>query len=116
VLWGGLTPAVKVALRDLPPLGLAGVRFGLAGVALWAWCRLRRISLTPERDEWGPLVLMAFWFVAQIAAINTGVRHTSAAHAIRLIAKQLIVYYININPSCDLEALDGEGNDEKRHF
>jgi len=82
VLWGGLTPAVKVALRDLPPLALAAIRFGLACVVLWAWCRIRGIPLVPERGEWGPLAVMTLFFVTQIASINVGVKYTSAAHAI----------------------------------
>ena len=82
VLWGGLTPAVKVALRDIPPLGLAGVRFGIAGVVLWTWCLIRGIELRPSRGEWVNLAIVSACFVAQISSINLGVKYTSASHAI----------------------------------
>lgn len=47
VLWGGLTLAVKVALRDLPPLGLAGVRFGLGASSVRYRLRPRGASGDP---------------------------------------------------------------------
>ncbi|MFC4638914.1 drug/metabolite exporter YedA [Deinococcus hohokamensis] len=52
VVWGSTYFAIKVAIGSLPPLGMLGVRFGLAGVVLFAVLRLRGAP-APTRREWG---------------------------------------------------------------
>ena len=41
VLWGTTFLAIRIAVLELPPLFAAGVRFFTAGVALFAFMRLR---------------------------------------------------------------------------
>jgi drug/metabolite transporter (DMT)-like permease len=38
IIWGSTYTAIAVALRDLPPFMLAGIRFTAAGLILLAWC------------------------------------------------------------------------------
>ena len=41
VIWGSTYLAIRFAVQTLPPLTMSGVRFLLAGGALWAWSALR---------------------------------------------------------------------------
>jgi drug/metabolite transporter (DMT)-like permease len=87
--WSGNYIAGKIALRELPPLFLAGVRIGLAGVAmlpLYAWERPTTPSRRRPRHEVAQLLLLGmlgvtlnqFFFII-------GLSRTSVAHAAILI-------------------------------
>ena len=41
LIWGSTYLAIKIAIETLPPFLMAGVRFVIAGVALYAWMRMR---------------------------------------------------------------------------
>lgn len=84
--WGGLAPALKIALREVPPIALAGWRFLLGVLAIAAWCRLRGISMRPGSGHGPTLTLASLLFVAQIALLNAGTRTTSGGHAILLLS------------------------------
>lgn len=57
LLWGGTASAGKIALRALPPLTLAAIRFGLAGLGLLVLLASREgLRLRAVR------LLMPFWF------------------------------------------------------
>jgi drug/metabolite transporter (DMT)-like permease len=47
IVWGSTYVAVRVGVRALPPLTMAGVRFAVAGLVLYAWCRWQR-----QRHPW----------------------------------------------------------------
>jgi drug/metabolite transporter (DMT)-like permease len=51
LVWGSTYLAMRVAIEGLPPLGMAGVRYGLAGVILLAVLRLRGSKL-PDKRQW----------------------------------------------------------------
>ncbi|MBI3946781.1 MAG: DMT family transporter [Armatimonadetes bacterium] len=84
--WGGLAPAIKVALREVPPVALAGWRFLIGILAILLWCAARGIAIWPERRHWPTLGVIAVMFVAQIALLNAGTRFTSAGHSTLLLA------------------------------
>ena len=50
VLWGLSWPATKLALDVTPPLWLAAIRFGSAGVCLFAFVALPGQPLLPSRQ------------------------------------------------------------------
>jgi len=54
VAWGSTYLAIALAVRDIPPFLMAGVRFGLAGFILVGWqlARERRDIQWPSRREW----------------------------------------------------------------
>jgi drug/metabolite transporter (DMT)-like permease len=54
-IWGSTWLAIKLGLRDLPPLTFAGIRFALAALLLAAIVLARRIRLPTSRQEWGLL-------------------------------------------------------------
>jgi drug/metabolite transporter (DMT)-like permease len=54
-IWGSTWLAIKVGLRDLPPITFAGIRFALAAALLGGIVLLRRIRLPRSAGEWGLL-------------------------------------------------------------
>lgn len=56
-LWGSTYLAIRVSVETLPPLFAAGLRFAIAGLILYAWCRLRQ-ERVPSRAEWRNLWIL----------------------------------------------------------
>lgn len=57
-VWGSTYLAIRVGVREMPPLLMAGLRFLIAGVALYAWMRMRGTP-SPTRRQWGAAALIA---------------------------------------------------------
>ncbi len=57
-VWGSTFLAIRIGVRDVPPFLLAGMRFLLAGGALYLWMRARGTS-SPTRREWLSATLLA---------------------------------------------------------
>ncbi|HEV8454165.1 MAG TPA: EamA family transporter [Gemmatimonadales bacterium] len=51
-IWGSTWLAIKLGLRDLPPITFAGIRFALAGAVLFAIIWLSGARLPRSRREW----------------------------------------------------------------
>ena len=51
VIWGSTYLAIRVAIETLPPHTMAGARFALAGILLYAWAR-RRGAPRPDAGHW----------------------------------------------------------------
>ena len=51
-IWGSTWLAIKLGLRDLPPLSFAGIRFAAAAVILFGIVRMKRARLANTRREW----------------------------------------------------------------
>ncbi|ANE44741.1 drug/metabolite exporter YedA [Deinococcus puniceus] len=52
VVWGSTYFGIKIAIGSLPPLGMLGIRFLVAGVILFAFLRLRGAPM-PTARQWG---------------------------------------------------------------
>jgi len=50
-VWGSTFLAIRVGVREVPPLLLAGMRFLVAGLALYGWTRLQKAP-RPTWREW----------------------------------------------------------------
>jgi drug/metabolite transporter (DMT)-like permease len=57
-VWGSTFLAIRVGVREVPPFLLAGMRFFLAGVILYAWLRTQGTA-SPTRREWRAASLLA---------------------------------------------------------
>jgi drug/metabolite transporter (DMT)-like permease len=55
-VWGSTFLSIRVGVREVPPFLLAGLRFLLAGVALYGWMRLKGVQ-HPSRREWAGICL-----------------------------------------------------------
>ena len=58
-VWGSTYLAIRVGVREIPPLIYAGMRFFAAGAALYGWTRLRG-ERAPSRHQWVSICLLAF--------------------------------------------------------
>jgi drug/metabolite transporter (DMT)-like permease len=69
LLWGATFLAIRIAVRDLPPLFASGVRFLIAGTALYVFMRARG-EPSPLPIQWrGILAVALSMFVATYAAL-----------------------------------------------
>jgi len=69
VLWGATFLAIRVAVLEVPPFLMAGMRFFVAGSVLYGFMRLRG-EASPSPAEWRSIGLMAlFMFVATYGAL-----------------------------------------------
>jgi len=69
IIWGSTFLAIKVAVETIPPLTAAGVRFFLAGVALYGWARFRGAP-RPSAPQWRNIgMLGAVMFLPVYAAL-----------------------------------------------
>jgi drug/metabolite transporter (DMT)-like permease len=50
-VWGSTFLAIRVGVREVPPLVLASMRFFVAGIVLFAWMRLKGTP-SPTRRQW----------------------------------------------------------------
>jgi drug/metabolite transporter (DMT)-like permease len=57
-VWGSTFLAIRVGVREMPPLLMAGMRFLVAGVILFAWV-LRKGTPLPRLREWGAASFLA---------------------------------------------------------
>jgi drug/metabolite transporter (DMT)-like permease len=57
-VWGSTFLAIRVGVREVPPFLLAGMRFSVAGIVLYAWMRVRGTP-SPTVREWGAASILA---------------------------------------------------------
>ncbi|RKU35951.1 hypothetical protein C6495_04540 [Candidatus Poribacteria bacterium] len=81
VLWGGNSLSIKMSLQDLPPLGLAFLRFALGLIAVGSWAFYRGISLKLRRGELRQLLVLASIFLMQVITLNVGTDLTTASRS-----------------------------------
>jgi drug/metabolite transporter (DMT)-like permease len=60
VVWGSTWLAIKVGLRDLPPISFAGIRFALAALILFAIVAARGVRLPWAGRDWRLLLWTGF--------------------------------------------------------
>jgi drug/metabolite transporter (DMT)-like permease len=58
LVWGSTFLAIRVGVKEVPPLLLAGMRFFVAGIVLFAWMRATGTA-SPCRREWASVTLLA---------------------------------------------------------
>jgi drug/metabolite transporter (DMT)-like permease len=58
LVWGSTFLAIRIGVREVPPLLLAGMRFCAAGIVLYGWVRATGIA-SPSRREWLSVTLLA---------------------------------------------------------
>jgi len=89
LLWGGNAVAMKVALRDMPPIFLAGLRFAFGALIIWFWTKFKNIDVKIHRQDIFSLIILSLLFAAQICTFNLGTKYTTAGRSSVLI---------NVNP------------------
>ena len=68
-VWGSTYLAIRVGVLEMPPFLMAGIRFFLAGLILYAWMRLAGVP-SPTRREWrDATILGALMFLMDYACL-----------------------------------------------
>jgi drug/metabolite transporter (DMT)-like permease len=57
-VWGSTFLAIRVGVQEVPPFLLAGMRFLIAGIVMFAWLRVKGVP-SPSAREWGWATLIA---------------------------------------------------------
>jgi drug/metabolite transporter (DMT)-like permease len=60
-VWGSTFLAIRIGVQEVPPFLLAGMRFVIAGIVLFAWMRAKGTAF-PTRREWRSVGLLAVLF------------------------------------------------------
>lgn len=76
LLWGGNGVATKISLQGIPPLALAGFRFGLGFICIALWALWTRTPLRIRSGELYPLTFVGLLFILQISFLNLGLERT----------------------------------------
>lgn len=58
LVWGSTFFAIRLAIDTIPPFIMAGTRFTLAGILLYAFVRLRNKSAKPTFAQWRSAALV----------------------------------------------------------
>jgi drug/metabolite transporter (DMT)-like permease len=51
LVWGSTYLAIRIGVREIPPFLMAGLRFTVAGLAMWTWLRISGTP-SPSLREW----------------------------------------------------------------
>ncbi len=84
-IWGTNPTALKFALRGLPPIGAAGLRFAIATLGVYLWCRVTGAKVLPKRGEGLWLAAVGGFFIVQISTFTLGVYWGTASHSVVLL-------------------------------
>ena len=86
VVWGSTYFGIKVAIESLPPLGMLGLRFLIAGVVLYAVLRLRGVP-RPTAAQWrGAGLVGLLLLVGGTGLVTLAERQASSSVTAMLIA------------------------------
>ena len=83
LVWGSTFLAIRIGVREVPPFLLAGIRFFIAGIVLYAWMRAKGTP-SPTRRQWTAISFLAvlifvfdygliFWAEKRVASGVTAV-------------------------------------------
>ena len=68
-LWGSTYLAIRVGVLQMPPFLMAGIRFTVAGLALWIWMRLRGTPSLTRREWRDATILGSLMFLLDYACL-----------------------------------------------
>ena len=86
-IWGSTWLAIKLGLRDLPPITFAGLRFALAGLILMGIIAASGSKFPRSRREWLLLAYTGFLSITlNYALVFWGEQHISSGLAALLSA------------------------------
>ena len=79
VLFGSNPVAIKFSLTGLGPFTTAGLRFGMAAVAVAVWARVTGRDFALKPGQLRQLMVISILFSAQLSMFYLGLNHTTAS-------------------------------------
>jgi len=84
-LWGANPVAVSYSVDTLPPIAVAAVRFALATLFMYFWCRYERSDVVLRTGQAVPALVAGVGMAVQIGTFNVGVAWSNSSHASMMI-------------------------------
>ena len=81
LFWGFQQVLVKATLGEVPPVFQASIRFSIALVLIFLWCRWRGIALLQRDGSLAAGLLAGVLFAAEFSCLYLGLRYTGASRA-----------------------------------
>lgn len=85
ILFGANTVAIKVCLTGMGVFTSAGLRFALAALAIYAWCRATDRSLALKKGQLRQLAIVSACFTVQLSFFYIGLSKTNASRGTLMI-------------------------------
>lgn len=100
-VWGSSWLFIKLGLETVPPFTLAGLRFLLASLAMWAYIAARRIRLPRSQRDWALMIGtglltfgvdygLVFWGESHISAGLTSILFSTMPLFVLLLAHFMV--------------------------
>lgn len=64
LIWGSTWLAIRVAVRDIPPMEAAAIRFFLAAAVLFVWVIFRKSNWPKHPRQWNAILILGFTVIA----------------------------------------------------
>ncbi len=82
VLFGANSVAIKICLTGIGPFTAAGLRFALAGTALFLWAGIKGVPLRLKQEQFVQILIISIAFTLQLSCFYIGINRTTASHAV----------------------------------
>jgi len=90
LIWSANSLAIKFTTDHIPPIGAAGIRFGIGMVPVVLWAMLARIPLRLSRLDCPIVIFHGLLLFVQISLLNWGTSRTEAARSSVLLAANVV--------------------------
>ena len=94
LIWGSTYIAILIAVRDIPPFLMAGARFFIAGILLYAWCRIKG-DTTPGMSSFQKIslagILMLFFGTTSLIWVEQYIESGIAAIIVATVPLWFVV-------------------------
>jgi drug/metabolite transporter (DMT)-like permease len=85
MLFGANAVAIKISLEGLGVFTTAGIRFGIASVAIFLWARITGRSFEINKEQFIQLVVIAIVFTVQLSLFYLGLSKSNASRGTLLV-------------------------------
>ncbi|MBW2603480.1 MAG: DMT family transporter [Deltaproteobacteria bacterium] len=85
MLFGANAVAIKISLEGLGVFTTAGIRFGIASVAVFLWARITGRSFEIKKKQVFQLIVIAIVFTAQLSLFYLGLSKSNASRGTLLV-------------------------------
>jgi len=85
MLFGANAVAIKISLEGLGVFTTAGIRFGIASVAIFLWARITGRSFGIKKDQVFQLIVISVVFTAQLSLFYLGLSKSNASRGTLLV-------------------------------
>jgi drug/metabolite transporter (DMT)-like permease len=94
IIWGATYLAVIYGLKSFPPFILVGLRYSIAGIILFAWCRLRGEKLPGRKYLWRHALSGTMMLVGGTGMIAWAEQYISSGQAAILVATEPLIFLL----------------------